>query len=162
MNIFEKLLGKGKKAEPTQSADVLLLERLKETIKPHEGLRLKLYKCPANKWSIGWGRNLEDNGISEKEAEILLTNDITNAKLQLFDAFPWAGKLDEDRKCVLIEMVFNMGIKSFKGFKKMLAACQKGEWDKAASEMLDSDWHRQVGKRAETLANIIKKGKQYD
>ena len=157
MNIFEKLLGKGKKAEPTNSADVLLVERIKK----HEGFESFPYKCPAGKVSIGYGRNLEDCGISEQEAEILLSNDITRAKLELYNNFPWAIGMDDIRKGVLVEMVFNMGITRFKGFKKMLVACQKGEWDKAANEMLDSDWHKQVKSRAESLADIMK-GKEDD
>jgi lysozyme len=40
----------------------------------------------------------------------------------------------------------------------MLAACQKGEWDKAANEMLDSKWASQVKQRAKTLAEIMRKG----
>lgn len=155
MSIFDILLGKGKKVESGDSSDILLIE----SIKKNEGFRSRLYKCPAGKWSIGYGRNLEDCGLSELEAEYLLKNDITCSKLELYTNFPWAGQLDNARKNVLIEMVFNMGISRFKGFKKMLAACQKGEWDKAADEMLDSQWHKQVKKRAETLAEIMRKGK---
>lgn len=155
MNIFEKLLGKGKKAEPTNSADVLLVERIKK----NEGFESFPYKCPAGKVSIGYGRNLEDCGISEQEAEILLSNDITRAKLELYNNFPWTIGMDDIRKGVLVEMVFNMGITRFKQFKKMLAACQNGEWDKVANEMLDSKWHKQTKKRAETLAEIMKKGR---
>ena len=41
----------------------------------HEGLRLKPYHCPAGKLTIGVGRNLEDKGITEKEAILLLEYD---------------------------------------------------------------------------------------
>lgn len=155
MSIFEILLGKGKKSEPTNSDEVLLIERIKQ----HEGFRSKPYKCPAGKLSIGYGRNLEDNGIREQEAETMLMNDLTQATLQLYTEFPFVASMENARKNVLIEMVYNMGINRFKGFKKMLAACQKGEWDKAANEMLDSAWHKQVKKRAESLAEIMRKGK---
>lgn len=43
-----------------------------ELIKLHEGLRLKPYKCPAGKLTIGYGLNL-DGGITKEEAEILLS-----------------------------------------------------------------------------------------
>ena len=152
MNIFEKLLGK---KEQGDTSEVLLVERVKK----HEGFSSKLYKCPAGKWTIGYGRNLEDCGIAEQEAETLLMNDLARSALELYTNFPWAARLDKVRSGVLVEMVFNMGIGRFKGFKKMLAACQKGEWDKAADEMLDSAWHKQVKKRAETLADIMRKGK---
>ncbi len=38
--------------------------------------RLKPYHCPAGKLTIGTGQNLEDKGITEKEALMLLENDI--------------------------------------------------------------------------------------
>lgn len=155
MNIFDILLGRGREKEETNSEDVLLIERIKQ----HEGFRQYPYKCPAGKLSIGYGRNLEDCGIREQEAEAMLMNDLTQAALQLYTELPWAGKLDNARKNVLIEMIYNMGINRFKGFKKMLAACQKGEWDKAAKEMLDSKWASQVKQRAKTLAEIMRKGK---
>ena len=155
MSIFEMLLGKGKKQEPTNSDEVLLVERIKQ----HEGFRTFPYKCPAGKLSIGYGRNLEDCGIREQEAEIMLMNDLTQATLQLYNECPFVAKMDNTRKNVLIEMVYNMGINRFKGFKKMLVACQNGEWDKAADEMLNSKWAGQVKQRAKTLAETMRKGK---
>ena len=52
-----------------------LLERMKEQLLRHEGLRLKPYRCTAGKLTIGIGRNLDDCGISQKEAYALLDND---------------------------------------------------------------------------------------
>ena len=51
-------------------------EKLTAQLTKHEGLRLKPYHCPAGKLTIGIGRNLEDKGITEKEAVMLLENDI--------------------------------------------------------------------------------------
>ena len=45
-------------------------------LKRHESLELKPYKCTSGKLTIGVGRNLEDIGITEQEAELLLLNDI--------------------------------------------------------------------------------------
>ena len=154
MSIFEMLFGKGKKDEQDYE-NIVLVERIKK----HEGFRKYPYKCPAGKLSIGYGHNLEDCGISEQEADILLNNDIAKARIELANAFPWTIGMDERRKNVLVEMVYNMGLSRFKGFKKMLVACQNGEWDKAADEMLNSKWAGQVKQRAKTLAEIMKKGK---
>ena len=43
-----------------------------DLIKKHEGLRLFPYKCSVGKLTIGYGRNIEDTGISKEEAETLL------------------------------------------------------------------------------------------
>ena len=42
----------------------------------HEGLRLKPYKCTAGKITVGVGRNLDDVGITEEEAMMMLHNDM--------------------------------------------------------------------------------------
>ena len=37
----------------------------------HEGLRLKPYKCPAGYLTIGVGRNVETNPITEEEKKVV-------------------------------------------------------------------------------------------
>lgn len=133
-------------------------KELKERIIKHEGLRLKPYKCPAGKLTIGVGRNIEDNGISESEAYYMLDNDIAQCTLDLFNNFPWVKNMTPRRQGVLIEMIFNMGIARFKQFKNMLALCEKGDFEGAAKQALDSLWAKQVGKRATTLAQVLKEG----
>jgi len=44
------------------------IKKIADQLILHEGLRLKPYHCPAGKHTIGIGRNLEDKGITEKEA----------------------------------------------------------------------------------------------
>ena len=50
-----------------------------EWLRQDEGLVLQPYKCSANKTSIGYGRNLEDCGINQDEAELMLKNDFDTA-----------------------------------------------------------------------------------
>lgn len=134
------------------------IEKLKESIKKHEGLQLKTYTCPAGKLTIGYGRNVEDRGITIKEADILLENDIFDIKLELEDKLPLFNFLDDVRQNVLIEMAFNLGIKGLLQFKKTLEYISIKDYEKASEEMLNSKWAKQVGKRAITLSNLLKKG----
>lgn len=127
-----------------------------DRIKKHEGLRLKPYRCTAGKLTIGYGRNLEDNGITEEEAHFLLMNDLEKSWDECCKAFSWISKMDKIRQGVIVELCFNMGLGRLRGFKKMLAACERGDYETASVEMLDSLWARQVGQRAKTLANIMK------
>ena len=133
-------------------------EILRDMLMKHEGLRLKPYKDTVGKLTIGYGRNLDDKGISEIEASIMLDNDIKDAKNDLFTALPWTFSLDENRQSVLINMCFNMGIVSLLKFKQTLSNIQSGDYEKAASCMLDSLWAKQVGSRATYLANVMKTG----
>lgn len=129
-----------------------LLDRLKK----HEGFRSKPYRCPAGKLTIGYGRNIEDNGITEAEASFLLVEDVKKCRAECQKSFAWFEAMDRDRQDVIVELDFNMGLKRLLGFKKMLAACARKDYEAAAREMLDSLWARQVGKRAQTLAEIMK------
>lgn len=58
-------------------------QQLREQLERHEGLRLKPYKDTVGKLTIGIGRNLDDKGISRKEAFALLDNDIAEVVRQL-------------------------------------------------------------------------------
>jgi lysozyme len=98
-----------------------LLERIKEQLVRHEGLRLKPHRCTVGKLTIGVGRNLDDCGISQAEAYVLLENDIQNCEKQLVDEIPEIyDALDEVRKSVLMNMCFNLGINGLLEFKNPL------------------------------------------
>lgn len=126
----------------------------------HEGLRLKPYRCTENKLTIGVGRNIEERGITATEAMFLLKNDIEAVEKEL-SRFSWFTKQDEIRRRVLIDMGF-MGVPRLLGFKKMIQALGADDYEKAAAEMLDSKWSRQVGGRAVRLAEMMRTGKDYD
>ena len=136
------------------------LERIKEQLIRHEGLRLKPYRCMAGKLTIGIGRNLDDCGISQTEAYLLLENDIQNCEKQLLDEIPEIyNPLDEVRKSVLLNMCFNLGIGGLLGFNNTLAFIAAGDWERAANGMLASKWAKQVGRRAIELSEMMRKGK---
>lgn len=128
-----------------------------ESIKRHEGLKLNPYRCTAGKLTIGYGRNLEDEGISQREAEILLKNDIAKSfedarSLDYFDG------LSFERQNVIVEMVFNMGLPRVRMFRKMAAAIHQGDFNEAARQMINSKWAEQVKHRATELAVKMKRG----
>lgn len=126
-------------------------------LKRHEGLRLKPYHCSAGKLSIGFGRNLDDMGISEDEALYLLQNDIDRCYSEL-SVFNWFHELDQIRQEALISMLFNLGLPRFLTFKKMIARLMAKEYSQAAEEIINSLYARQVGDRANELAYMIERG----
>lgn len=134
------------------------LERAKHYTKRFEGLRLKPYTCPAGKLTIGYGHNLDDNGITEDIAVRLLDADLQAAEREVRQRFTHFYKLNEARQFVLVDMCFNMGAAKLFSFKKMFAALAKDEYPTAAKEMLNSKWARQVGNRAKILCEIMKSG----
>lgn len=125
----------------------------------HEGLRLKPYRCGAGKLTIGVGRNLEDVGITKSEAMDMLANDIGRCWLELeanYDEL--LSKISIPRQNVLVNMCFNLGITRLLQFKKMWVAIEQHDYHKAADEMLDSRWAKQVGERAFELAEQMRTG----
>ena len=52
------------------------IQRMREQLILHEGLKLQVYKCTSDKLTIGVGRNIEDRGISEETAMQMLDEDI--------------------------------------------------------------------------------------
>ena|ERR1700726_3720105 len=123
-----------------------------------EGFSLRLYLDTRHKWTIGVGRNLSDDGISQAEAMMLLSNDIAEATRSLETTLPWTMALDEVRLAVLVNMVFNLGMGGLLEFKQFLAAVQSGDWTEARDQMLNSEWATQVGDRAQRLATQIEVG----
>ena len=136
------------------------MNRIKEQLGRHEGLRLKPYRCTAGKLTIGIGRNLDDCGITQSEAYVMLINDIMNCEKQLQANIPDIyNSLDEVRKSVLLNMCFNLGISGLLGFKNTLEFIKVGDWERAANNMLVSRWAKQVGRRAIELSELMRKGK---
>ena len=133
-------------------------EILIEELKKDEGVRLKPYKCSADKLTIGIGRNIEDRGISDLEAEFLLQNDIDICIDELKKSFSWYEDLSDKRQRALVNMCFNLGLGKLKGFKKFIKAIENQIWNVAAEEMLDSKWADQVGERAVRLALMVLEG----
>lgn len=149
-----------------------MMGKLLEQLKQHEGTakegkRHVPYRCSEGKLTIGFGRNLDANGIRDSEAELMLRNDIAEASEQLMQALPFTRTMDHVRRDVLINMVFNMG-KHEEGrkkgklkildFKGTLAYIKSGDYENASIEMLDSVWARQVGYRAKDLSEQMRTG----
>lgn len=143
-----------------------------------EGKRLKGYRDSVGKWSIGIGRNLDDvgtapltrtnadvlaNGINEVECDQLFDYDIRRTEKDLDRQLPWWRTLDPVRQRVMLNMCFNMGIGNAQhglcSFVNTLGMIQRGEYSRAADAMLNSKWAREVGVRAQRLANMMRNGR---
>lgn len=134
-------------------------------IKIDEGLRLRLYRCSSGKLTIGYGRNIEDRGISPDEADFLLSTDIDlarqDAMLFLGDPATWEY-LEPVRQDVLVQMSFNMGLTALRTFKFFRKAILAEDWAMAAHQMIDSRWSQQLGSRAVRLAKEMRTGVAVD
>ena len=121
-----------------------------------EGFRERVYRCSAGKQTIGYGWNIDDQPISRLSAQMILADQIDNSTEELNRALPWWLKLPTNAKLGLANMVFNLGLPRLLKFKKMLAALEAHDFDKAALEALNSRWAEQVGSRALRIADLYK------
>ena len=65
-------------------------------------------------------------------------------------------EIDHEAKCVLIEMVFQLGIGGVGKFKKMWAALKNKDYGEASFQMMDSRWAKQTPSRAKELSSIMR------
>jgi len=131
---------------------------LKDLLIKHEGLRLKPYRDSVGKLTIGIGRNLDNVGITEDEAELMLKNDIDRSIYDLNTHLSWWSTLSPVRQMVMVNMCFNLGIFGLLEFKQTLASIQSGDFEKASQRMLESKWADQVGNRAIELSQMMRRG----
>jgi lysozyme len=129
-------------------------------LKRHEGVKKHVYTCSAGYETIGAGRNISPSGLglSESEIHMLLTNDIYRVVGELSEEYKWFDDLDTVRKDAMIDLSFNLGQTSLRKFENALEAMKFKNYDKAASDFMDSKWSQQVGSRAVEITNMIRTG----
>lgn len=130
------------------------MESFEEMLIRHEGVRNVPYIDSLGVQTIGIGHNLH-KPLSHAAIMQIFHDDLADAKNDCLHEFPWFADLDEPRQWVLINMCFNLGMSRLLGFYKFLNAVQDGNYQTAATEMLDSLWAKQVKKRAHELAAIM-------
>ena len=144
-----------------------MMNELMTRIKLHEGLRLMPYEDSLGKLTIGYGHRMTkvdeityEHGITQGMAEEIFERDFAKAAAQALSISggkTWAD-MGNPRRGVIIEMCFQLGMGGVLKFRRMWDALDKGDYEAAAAEMLDSRWHTQTPKRCKLLANIMKSG----
>lgn len=139
-----------------------MYEELKDRIKEHEGFRNTIYKDSLGFATIGYGHLIkEDDPFVEGHTysqkllndyfEIDFTNAVVGAERLLGNQ-----AMNYKAKCVIIEMVFQLGMTGVSKFKNTLKAVKEEDWDTAADEMLDSVWAEQTPERANELSSTMR------
>ncbi len=129
-------------------------------LRKDEGEESCVYKDSLGIWTIAVGRNVDKDhggGLKADEIAYILNNDIDDRMEALTRALPWFQNLDDARRGVLVNMSF-MGVSKLLQFTNTLEAIRVGDYSKAADEMLDSLWAKQVGARATRLAQQMRTG----
>lgn len=122
-----------------------------------EGYKAKPYRDTVGKMTIGVGRNLDDVGVSGLTILQMLDEDIDKATEAAFRIFGEAEfcSIPEPQQLAILNMIFNLGEAGFSGFKNTIAAIKARDWQTVRSHALQSKWAKQVGKRAERIAELF-------
>ena len=141
------------------------MEQLIKQLKRHEGVRTHAYRDINGLLHIGCGRNIDGDtarkgpGLTMREIDEMLQNDIEVSIKELSKTYPWFNDLEDGaRKDAVVNLHFNMGGPTLGKFKKALAHMETGSYDEAAAEFLSSRWAKQVKRRAIEVTDMIKTG----
>lgn len=131
------------------------VSNIEDQLREDEGEILTAYKDHLGFLTIGIGRLIDarkGGGISKEESSFLFQNDLKRKRAEVRKALPWIDNLDEARQGVLLNMAFQMGTEGLLGFKTTLALIERGDYDAAARNMLNTLWARQTPNRAKRLS----------
>lgn len=123
-----------------------------------EGERNKMYLDSMGIPTIGIGHNLRDKPISDRAVRVIFEDDVADAEVDTRKLFPSFDDLTDNRKAVVLNMMFNMGYGTFSKFVNTIAMINRGDYDSASAAMLQSAWAKQVGDRAVRLSDLMKAG----
>ena len=132
-------------------------QRLIKRIKKNEGFSIKPYKDQLGFFTIGYGhlilpneKNLLEKKIKKNHLEIIFQKDFKKT-LKNFNFFLKSFSPGKKEDELLIEMVFQIGIKGVLKFKKLLENIKKGNTHLVCFEMMNSLWYKQTPTRVKNL-----------
>lgn len=141
---------------------------LKRRLGIEEGDRLVAYLDTKGILTVGTGHNCvarpvdgvtqAGDTITPEQGQALFEADVADACDQLDTYLSWWRDLDDARQNVILDMCFNMGIKTLLTFHNTLAYVKGGDYEAAADGMKHSAWNDQVGSRAVFLENAMRTG----
>ena len=142
------------------------LDKLREEIKYDEGSVNEIYLDHLGLATFGIGHLVtewdEEYGwevgtpVSEDRCNEVFDTDIQIVLSDCQHLYPDFDDLPEEVQRIIANMMFNMGRPRLSKFKGMKAGVDARDWNKAADEMVDSRWYRQVTKRADRLVERMR------
>lgn len=131
------------------------VDKLNKLLEQDEGFRQFPYRDTKGILTIGFGFNLESDGLPRQIAEIWLDFKLNAIESELNASLPLYAHLDDVRRIVLLNIAFNCGVEGLMGFRHMIAALQNNDFLTASKEILNSEL---APNRRERLAYLMEKG----
>ena len=142
------------------------IRQLRKELEVDEGVKYEIYKDHLGYSTFGIGHLVIDSDpeygqeigtpVSEDRVIEAFDNDVQIVLSDCERLYNDFNVLPEEVQLIIANMMFNMGRPRLSKFKGMKAGVDAQDWNKAADEMVDSAWYRQVPKRAGRLVKRMR------
>ena len=142
------------------------IRQLRKELEVDEGVKYEIYKDHLGYPTFGIGHLVIDSDpehgqeigtpVSEDRVIEAFDNDVQVVLADCERLYNDFNVLPEEVQLIIANMMFNMGRPRLSKFKGMKAGVDAQDWNKAADEMVDSAWYRQVPNRAGRLVKRMR------
>jgi len=142
------------------------IDQLREELKVDEGVKYEIYLDHLGLPTFGIGHLILDSDpeygqevgtpVSEDRVNECFAKDVKLVLSECKKLYVNFELLPSEVQLIIANMMFNMGYPRLSKFKGMRAAIDACDWNRAADEMVDSRWYRQVTNRADRLVNRMR------
>ena len=142
------------------------IEKLRKQLEIDEGVKYEIYNDHLGLATFGIGHLVipddEEYGkplgtrISEERVRECFDRDVQSVLRDCKLLYKDFDELPEEVQQIVANMMFNMGYGRLSKFKGMKAGVDAKDWNKAADEMVDSRWYKQVTNRAQRLVDRMR------
>ena len=142
------------------------IEQLRKELELDEGCKHETYLCSQNVVTGGIGHMITEWDdekyleigveIPDEQVKAWFNKDIETVLSDcelLYDDF---DHLPEEAQLIIANMMFNLGYPRLKKFVGMKAGVDARDWNKAADEMIDSNYYKQLPNRAGRLVKRMR------
>ena len=143
-----------------------LIEMIKEDLVKHEGYVTEIYLDSENLPTFGIGHLVTENDmeftwpvgtpVTDERILQVFHDDCNGAVTDAECIFDDVLSHPDNVVRVLVNMAFNLGRTRLSKFKNMVAAVNDKDYERAADEMIDSKWYRQVKTRGVELSDLMR------
>ena len=142
------------------------LEKLRKQLEIDEGVKYEIYLDHLGYPTFGIGHLVipsdkeyrEDVGtrVSEERVRECFDKDVESVLRDCTLLYKDFDELPEEVQQIIANMMFNMGYTRLSKLKGMKRGVDARDWNKAADEMVDSRWYKQVTNRANRLVERMR------
>ena len=142
------------------------IDKLREELAYDEGVVHKVYLDHLGLPTFGIGHLIRESDpehgaevgtpISDDRVVEAFEQDIQTVLSDCDKLYSDFSSLPEEAQLIIANMMFNLGYPRLSKFKGMKAGVDTRDWEKAADEMVDSRWYKQVTNRADRLVERMR------